>query len=110
MKEQHLNNLIDKLKEYSYNFIKNDWIVFNTSTNISLNACNCNYTYTDTNKLNIFLNIRINAEIDGESDKYICNFVYNLDKSKQIEYLSLRNKKDITNFIKTIRTSRNYYY
>ena len=110
MKEQHLNNLIDKLKEYSCNYIKYEWKAFTPFPNLVLDVYKYVYTYyTDVDMLRITFDIKINYSVGGYKYRNICNFIYNLDKSKQIEYLALRNNKDINKFLKTIKVSRDYY-
>ena len=98
MKKEYISRLMELLKERSYNlhyFYKASEYMITTD----------NVEYFIDNKKNE-LKITIIMDYNYGDKTLLKRDYYTLDKNLQVEYLSIRNKKDIYKFINNIPVER----
>ena len=95
MKDTYINNLIDKLMKRSYTVINEG---SDNSSKLFYKDMSYDYFISKDGVLYIY----INSLVKYNHWHTLFQDVYWLDKAKQIEYLSIRNKLNIDKFIKSI--------
>jgi len=95
MKDTYINNLIDKLMKRSYTVING---ANNNIPKLFYKDMSYDYFISKDGILYIY----INSLVKYSHWNTLFQDMYWLDKSKQIEYLSIRNKLNIDKFINSI--------